>query len=94
MIRHQLITEQLDLVALHRDRLAVEVDGLGGAPVRGGALIAADLDHRIAMSFLVLGLVSAASVRIDDTSPIATSFPGFAELMAGLGANIQEEAGR
>ncbi len=48
-------------------------------------------DHRIAMSFLVLGLVSEAPVRVDDGSPIATSFPVFEGLMAGLGADIARE---
>ena len=65
------------------------VHGTGGT-VPGGAEIAADLDHRIAMAFLVLGLVSEAPVSIDDASPIATSFPGFRELMVGLGAEIVE----
>lgn len=60
---------------------------LGG--VRGGATIAADLDHRIAMAFSVLGMVSKTPVTIDDGSPIATSFPGYTDLMNGLGANIE-----
>lgn len=62
-----------------------------GSPdgVRGGAMIAADLDHRIAMAFSVLGMVSKTPVTIDDGSPIATSFPGYTELMNGLGANIE-----
>jgi 3-phosphoshikimate 1-carboxyvinyltransferase len=62
-----------------------------GKPLRGGALIAARLDHRIAMAFLVLGLASEEPVRIDDGATIATSFPGFAELMRDLGADIVEE---
>ncbi|MBO6519058.1 MAG: 3-phosphoshikimate 1-carboxyvinyltransferase [Rhodospirillales bacterium] len=67
----------------------MEVDGLGGAP-EGGATIAVDLDHRIAMSFLVLGCAAKKPVAIDDAAAIATSFPGFAELMNGLGARIEE----
>ncbi|WP_438264065.1 3-phosphoshikimate 1-carboxyvinyltransferase [Aquibaculum sediminis] len=63
------------------------VEGCGGRP-RGGATIAAELDHRIAMSFLVLGLASEQPVTIDDAAPIATSFPGFPELMRGLGARL------
>ncbi len=62
------------------------IDGTGGDPLPGGATIAARLDHRIAMSFAVAGLVSKAAVTIDDMSPVATSFPGFAALMTGLGA--------
>jgi len=59
-----------------------------GVPPKGGALIEADLDHRIAMAFLVLGMVSESPVTIDDGFPIDTSFPGFADLMNGLGANM------
>ncbi len=60
------------------------IDGTGGAPLAGGATIAAKLDHRIAMSFAVAGLVSRAPVAIDDMAPVATSFPGFAAMLAGL----------
>lgn len=67
----------------------MEVDGAGKAPA-GGATIAVDLDHRIAMSFLVLGCAAQAPVAIDDAQAIATSFPGFAEIMNGLGARIEE----
>ncbi len=67
----------------------MEVDGAGKAPA-GGATIAVDLDHRIAMSFLVLGGAAQAPVAIDDAQAIATSFPGFAEIMNGLGARIEE----
>ena len=62
------------------------IDGTGGDPLAGGATIAARLDHRIAMSFAVAGLVSKAPVTIDDMSPVATSFPGFTALMTSLGA--------
>lgn len=61
--------------------------GRGGKPA-GGARIEADLDHRIAMAFLVLGLGAAAPVEIDDASPIDTSFPGFAALLRDLGADM------
>ncbi len=63
-----------------------------GRPPRGGGDIATRLDHRIAMSFLVLGLVSETAVRIDDAAPIETSFPGFPELLRGLGARIEAAA--
>jgi len=59
-----------------------------GAPPAGGASIRAQDDHRIAMSFLVLGLASHRPVTVDSAGMIATSFPGFAALMRGLGARI------
>ncbi len=67
----------------------MEVDGLAGPP-KGGAEIAVDLDHRIAMSFLVLGCVTENPVVIDDADAIGTSFPGFVDLMNGLGTQIGE----
>jgi len=60
-----------------------------GKPPRGGALIATAMDHRIAMSFLVLGTVSVEPVTVDDGAFIDTSFPGFVELMNRLGARIE-----
>jgi 3-phosphoshikimate 1-carboxyvinyltransferase len=69
------------------DRLVVH--GSGGA-VPGGGMIAADLDHRIAMAFLVLGLGAEAPVTIDDGAPIETSFPAFSSLMRDIGADIRE----
>jgi len=62
-----------------------EIDG-----VKGGGLCETFLDHRIAMSFLILGMASKNSVKIDDSSPITTSFPIFESLMAKLGANFQK----
>jgi 3-phosphoshikimate 1-carboxyvinyltransferase len=72
-------------VAVDGDTLTVEGKG---RPPKGGAILATRLDHRIAMSFLVLGLGAQAPVGIDDASPIDTSFPGFAALMQGLGAQL------
>ena len=76
---------------------SLTVHGLGGkgvaAKVPGGGTVATHMDHRIAMSFLVLGLASDRPVTVDDGAMIATSFPGFASLMAGLGAQIGEAAG-
>jgi 3-phosphoshikimate 1-carboxyvinyltransferase len=71
------------------DWLAVE--GIG-APPRGAAKITVNLDHRIAMAFLVLGAASQEGLAVDDARPIDTSFPGFAALMNGLGARIEEGA--
>jgi 3-phosphoshikimate 1-carboxyvinyltransferase len=62
----------------------------GAASVEGGGTVATSLDHRIAMSFLVLGLATDRPVTIDDARTIATSFPEFRDLMAGLGANFSE----
>ena len=59
--------------------------------VPGGATAHSRLDHRIAMSFLVLGLVSERAISIDDGGPIATSFPMFEALMTGLGATITRD---
>ncbi len=66
------------------------VHGRGGEAVPGGATVAARLDHRIAMSFAVLGLRARAAVTVDDAAPIATSFPGFVTLMRALGAYTPE----
>lgn len=71
------------------------VNGVGGTGKRvpGGNTAASHLDHRIAMSFLVLGMISEQPVAVDDASPIATSFPGFKTLMQGLGATLIEGEG-
>ncbi len=61
-----------------------------GRPPQGGARIAVNLDHRIAMAFLICGMASVKPVAVDDASPIETSFPGFADLMNGLGAKIEK----
>jgi 3-phosphoshikimate 1-carboxyvinyltransferase len=63
------------------------VHGTGAAPA-GGATIVTHMDHRLAMSALVLGLATAAPVAVDDAAFIETSFPGFVTLMRGLGADI------
>ena len=64
------------------------VTGQGPGSVAGGAMCASHLDHRIAMSFLILGMASKAPVRVDDGGPIATSFPIFEPLMRDLGAQV------
>ncbi|MBC2884103.1 3-phosphoshikimate 1-carboxyvinyltransferase [Ochrobactrum sp. CM-21-5] len=55
----------------------------------GGGTAATHLDHRIAMSFLVMGLASEKPVTVDDYKIIATSFPEFMDMMGGLGARIE-----
>jgi 3-phosphoshikimate 1-carboxyvinyltransferase len=64
------------------------VEGCGALGVPGGARVAAQMDHRIAMSFLTLGLASRDPVSIDDASMIGTSFPSFESLMRDLGADL------
>ena len=65
------------------------VEGRGAGGVPGGAICASHLDHRIAMSFLVMGMATNKPVSVDDGGPIATSFPIFEALMGGLGADIR-----
>jgi len=62
------------------------VHGKGGAP--GGGMVATHMDHRIAMAFLVMGFASEQPVGVDDTGIIATSFPGYVDVMRGLGAEL------
>ncbi len=66
----------------------------GASNVPGGATIATHLDHRIAMSFLILGLASDAPITVDDGSMIKTSFPQFQSLLHTLGASIEEVASK
>lgn len=61
----------------------------GDSAVPGGGLVETHLDHRIAMAFLTMGLASAVPVTVDDGNIIATSFPEYRGLMAGLGAKIE-----
>lgn len=87
------------------DRIALMVAGLracgvaveeepegfivSGGSVRGGGSVHTAHDHRIAMSHLVLGLAADKPVSVDEPDMIATSFPGFVELMNGLGAILE-----
>jgi 3-phosphoshikimate 1-carboxyvinyltransferase len=69
----------------------VEIDGddlivHGKGRVAGGGMVATHMDHRIAMSALVMGLASEKPVQVDDTAFIQTSFPGFVEMMRRMGA--------
>jgi 3-phosphoshikimate 1-carboxyvinyltransferase len=78
---------------LRANGVEAEIDGddlivHGVGRTVGGGFVATHMDHRIAMAALVMGLASEKPVRVDDASFIATSFPGFVELMRGLGANL------
>jgi 3-phosphoshikimate 1-carboxyvinyltransferase len=93
----ELRVKESDRIALMADGLTAcgvtaraEREGLvvEGGMARGGATVHTLGDHRIAMSFLVLGLAAREAVRIDEAEMIATSFPGFTALMRGLGARI------
>lgn len=73
--------------------ITVEISGddlivAGKGHVPGGGLVATHMDHRIAMSALVMGLASDTPVKVDDTAFIATSFPDFVPMMRGLGAEF------
>lgn len=98
----ELRVKESDRIAAMADGLranGVEVEDtedtmtvIGTGSAAGGATVATHLDHRIAMSFLVLGMASDAPVSLDDGQPIATSFPIFEPLMAELGAKIERHA--
>jgi 3-phosphoshikimate 1-carboxyvinyltransferase len=62
---------------------------IGGSPIKGGARIASQHDHRIAMSFLVLGMVAQNPVTMLDVATISTSFPDFAAIMNKSGAQLE-----
>lgn len=76
-------------VDLEEGEDSLVIHGTGQAP-QGGITVDAELDHRIAMSFLVLGCVTVDPVVVDDASPINTSFPGFVDLMNDLGCDIED----
>ena len=78
---------------LRGNGVTVEIEGddlivQGKGNVAGGGEVLTHMDHRIAMAALVMGLVTEQPVRIDDSAFIATSFPGFVELMRSLGADL------
>lgn len=74
-------------VELEEGPASLRISGTGQPP-KGGASVATHLDHRIAMSFLVMGMAAQNAVSIDDGAAIATSFPSFVTMMNGLGAAI------
>jgi 3-phosphoshikimate 1-carboxyvinyltransferase len=78
---------------LSRNGVDVEIEGddlivHGKGRAKGGGLVETHMDHRIAMSALVMGLASEAPVRVDDTAFIATSFPGFVDMMRRMGGEL------
>lgn len=75
-------------VNLEEGEDTLTIHGTGTPPI-GGATIETALDHRIAMSFLILGMATEQPISIDDAAPIATSFPDFIELMSTLGAEFK-----
>lgn len=80
------------LLAANGVRVEIEGDDMlvhgAGAPPAGGGVVATHMDHRIAMSALVLGLAARDGTQVDDCAFIDTSFPGFVALMRGLGAAL------
>ena len=75
-------------VEVEEDEDSLTVIGKGMNSVSGGAMVETFFDHRIAMSFLCLGLVSKNPITVDDSSSIETSFPSFFDLMETLGAQF------
>jgi 3-phosphoshikimate 1-carboxyvinyltransferase len=75
-------------VAYSETEDSLTVQGRGAEGVKGGGRVLTHMDHRIAMSFLVMGLATRESVTVDDTTMIATSFKEFEPLMRGLGADF------
>jgi 3-phosphoshikimate 1-carboxyvinyltransferase len=78
---------------LRANGVAVEIDGddlivHGKGEVPGGGTVATHMDHRIAMAALVMGVGARRPITVDDAAFIATSFPGFVDLMRGLGADL------
>jgi 3-phosphoshikimate 1-carboxyvinyltransferase len=82
------------VAGLRANGVAVEEseDGMTvtGGDVAGGGMVATHMDHRIAMSFLVMGLAARDAVTVDDTTMIATSFPEFEGSMRELGAELNQ----
>jgi 3-phosphoshikimate 1-carboxyvinyltransferase len=94
-------SDRIALMAAGLKACGVEVeeepDGLivhgRGRPPAGGAEVATNGDHRIAMAHLILGLAAEAPVTVDEPGMIATSFPTFVALMQSLGAQINDPGG-
>lgn len=93
---HELRVKESDRIATMKDALeavgaqieefedGLAITGSGSQPLTGGARIASKLDHRIAMSMAVAGLVSRQPITIDDVAPVATSYPDFFQTLDAL----------
>jgi len=80
-----------DMLRANGVEVQIEGDDLivhGKGHAAGGGEVVTHMDHRIAMAALIMGLASDNPVRIDDSAFIATSFPGFVELMRSIGADL------
>ncbi|MDX1949408.1 MAG: 3-phosphoshikimate 1-carboxyvinyltransferase [Rickettsiales bacterium] len=86
--RLEAIRKGLELCGVEAVISADDTLSLEGGEIKGGALIPTHGDHRIAMSFLVAGLISSEPISVDKPEMISTSFPKFKELMISLGAKI------
>jgi len=88
-------SDRLEAVArgLKANGVRYEIEGddliVQGGAVPGGGTVTTHMDHRIAMSFLTMGLASEKPVTVDDVAMIATSFPEYQDLMRGLGAIME-----
>lgn len=85
------LSSTVALLQANGAKVRIEGDDLlidGQSSVPGGGQVCSHMDHRLAMSAIVLGLASEKPVAIDDTAFIETSFPGFVEIMNTLGAGI------
>ncbi len=82
------IAEGLRVNGVGHEIQADDLIVFGAEKVKGGGLVETNLDHRIAMSFLIMSLISEYPITVDDTSMIATSFPNFIELMLRLGVEF------
>ena len=78
-------------VVIEEDEDCLIVHGNGMGSVAGEAICKTHIDHRIAMSFLVMGLAANKPISVDDASPIVTSFPIFESLMGALGAKLTRD---
>jgi len=87
------------VAGLNANGVATEVRGddltvIGMDAVPGGGTVTTQMDHRIAMSFLTMGMASQEPVTVDDVTMIATSFPEYQDLMSGLGAVMEAPQGK
>jgi 3-phosphoshikimate 1-carboxyvinyltransferase len=92
-VESDLVAATAALLAVNGARVEIEGDDLivhgdGGRALPGGGLVETDMDHRIAMAALVLGVATEQPVTVDAAAFIDTSFPGFAQLMNQVGGAL------